>query len=123
MKTVKDRIIEFYESKGLSKREFERSINAGNGYIDKLRICPSPKKLEMIYLQYPELNKAWLLTGEGDMLGNNQSNDTCLVCAEKDKRIAELKEEIDRLNGEITFLRGLLSKPQSDDSIQKVGGL
>ncbi len=123
MITVKDRIIEFYESIGLSKREFERSIGAGNGYIDKLRNCPSPKKLEIIYLQYPALNKAWLLTGEGEMFGKNQTNNTCLICAEKEKLINELRKEIEDKNKEINFLRGLLSKPQSDTSIQKVGGL
>lgn len=66
--TVKERLIKFYEFKGLTKREFERSCGLSNGYIDKLRNCPSQQKLEIIYLTYPDLNKIWLLTGEGEML-------------------------------------------------------
>ena len=68
MDSVKDRIIEFYTQLGVSKREFERTIGVSNGYIDKLKHTPMPEKLESILLQYPQLNKIWLLTGEGDML-------------------------------------------------------
>lgn len=66
--TVKERLIKLYEFKGLTKREFERSCGLSNGYIDKLRNCPSQQKLETIYLTYPDLNRVWLLTGEGPML-------------------------------------------------------
>lgn len=66
--TVKERLIQFYEYKGLSKREFEKKCNLSNGYIDKLRHAPSTQKLESIYLQFPEINHVWLLTGEGSML-------------------------------------------------------
>lgn len=39
-----------------------------NGYIDKLRLSPSPEKIEIITQTFPELNRVWLLTGEGEML-------------------------------------------------------
>lgn len=66
--TVKERLIRFYEAKGLSKSGFEKMVGLSNGYIDKLRNCPSNDKLEIIYLKFPELNRIWLLTGEGEML-------------------------------------------------------
>ena len=69
--TVKQRLIRFYESKRLSKSEFERLCGLSNGYIDKLRHSPSAAKLESIYLRFPDLNKVWLLTGEGEMLIND----------------------------------------------------
>lgn len=65
--TVKERLIRFYEAKGLSKSGFEKMVGLSNGYIDKLRICPSNDKLETIYLKFPDLNRIWLLTGEGEM--------------------------------------------------------
>ena len=68
MNTVKDRLIEFYESLGLKKSEFEKMCNLSNGYMEKLRNCPKPEKLEIIYLTFPQLNSTWLLTGEGEML-------------------------------------------------------
>lgn len=66
--TVKERLIKFYQSKGLTKREFERLCGLSNGYIDKLRHSPSTVKMESICLTFPDLNKVWLLTGEGTML-------------------------------------------------------
>ena len=69
--TVRERLIKFYESKGLTKKAFEKKCSLSNGYMDKLRNCPSPQKLESIYLSFPELNRIWLLTGEGEMLVSN----------------------------------------------------
>lgn len=69
--TVKERLISFYTNRGLTKREFERRCGLSNGYIDKLRISPSPEKMEKIYLSFPDLNRVWLLTGEGDMLNTD----------------------------------------------------
>lgn len=74
MGSVKERLIEFYTTLGISKREFERTIGAANGYIDKLKHAPTTKKMESILLHYPQLNKIWLLTGEGQMF-NYQDDD------------------------------------------------
>ena len=71
--TVKQRLTEFYKSIDITKREFERRCGFSNGYMDKLRNSPSPDKMESIYLSFPEINKSWLLTGEGNMLVNNQT--------------------------------------------------
>ena len=74
MGSVKERLVEFYNTLGISKREFERTIGAANGYIDKLKHAPTNEKMESILLHYPQLNKIWLLTGEGQML-NYQDDD------------------------------------------------
>lgn len=69
--TVKERLIRFYQSKGMSKSEFERACGLSNGYINQLRHQPSSAKLESIYLRFPDLNRIWLLTGEGNMIEEN----------------------------------------------------
>lgn len=66
--TVKERLERFISAKQISKREFERRISVSNGYINGLKYTPKPKVLEKIILQFPELSRGWLLTGEGDML-------------------------------------------------------
>lgn len=66
--TVKERIIAFYTSKGISKRLFERTCGLSNGYIDKLKDSPTASKIADICRAYPTLNQDWLLTGEGEML-------------------------------------------------------
>jgi len=69
--TVKQRLIKFYTAIGLKKNSFEKTIGVSHGYIDKLRECPSNDKLESIYLAFPDLNRIWLLTGEGEMLNSS----------------------------------------------------
>lgn len=68
--SVKQRLIQFYEYKGMTKREFEKQCNLSNGYMDKLRHQPSPAKMESIYLTFPDLNEVWLMTGKGQMIKN-----------------------------------------------------
>jgi len=66
--TVKSRLSDFREHKGIKVRPFEASIGVSNGYLKQLKNIPSNEILERIYLTYPELSRVWLLTGEGEML-------------------------------------------------------
>lgn len=65
--TTVDRIIEFIDRKGISKREFAATVGVSHSLIGKSNAIGSDK-LEKILSSYPELNPTWLLTGEGDML-------------------------------------------------------
>lgn len=66
--TVKDRIMEFCRTNGIRPGRFERECGLSNAYLSKLKHEPSRDKLGKILNRYPELNKNWLLTGEGEML-------------------------------------------------------
>lgn len=66
--TVKERIIEFIKSSGLSVNRFEKSAGLSVGYLRQLRKEPSREKIENIVAAFPMLNPVWLMTGEGDML-------------------------------------------------------
>ena len=72
---VKDRLLEFCNIKGIRPGRFERESGLSNGYLSKLRHEPSRDKLEQIIRAYPDLNIAWLLTGEGSMLKDVQSSE------------------------------------------------
>lgn len=72
--TIKQRLIQFVEYKGMSIRAFERQCGMSNGYIRSIEQTIMPKKLKDISLQFPELNKSWLLTGEGEMLINENNS-------------------------------------------------
>ena len=67
-KTVKQRLMEFAEFRNLSISKFESLCGLGNGYVGKLKSEPGSRKLEDILKTFPELNRAWLLFGEGEML-------------------------------------------------------
>lgn len=66
--SVKQRLISYIEYKNISIREFERLCSLSNGYMKSLRHTPKIDKLSAILSACPDLNKTWLLTGEGEML-------------------------------------------------------
>lgn len=66
--TPKDRLLQYITEKRLSVHGFEKAASLSSGYMKSLRHCPSAKKLAQILEAFPDLNRAWLLTGEGDML-------------------------------------------------------
>ena len=66
--TVKQRLIAFINDTGLNKKRFEREVGLSNGYLDKLTNAPKPDKLKKILDRYPNLDRVWLLTGNGKML-------------------------------------------------------
>ncbi len=69
LKTI-DRLIQFIKFAGLSARQFDLSIGAGNGYtlrMKKNNASIGSDVIENILKVYPELNVVWLITGEGEM--------------------------------------------------------
>lgn len=68
--TIKERLIVFIKSEGMSICEFERRISAGNGYVSRIKNGIKPERLNEISLKFPRLNIEWLLQGNGEMLQN-----------------------------------------------------
>lgn len=73
METVKDRIIAYIKYTGISQKKFEETVGISNGYVNNVKASPSSTVLQKIFGAYPELNKDWLLTGEGPMLASDLS--------------------------------------------------
>lgn len=71
--SAKQRIIQFIKKIGLTVREFERNCGLSNGYLKQLRHTPSHDKMRQIIEAYPQLNRVWLLTGEGEMLNKEDT--------------------------------------------------
>lgn len=67
-KTIKERTLEFIKSKGISMKEFELKCNLSTGYVTSMRKGFGPEKLNNVLTAFPELNRDWLLYGEGEML-------------------------------------------------------
>lgn len=67
---ISERIKEFASNKGLKIAEFERVCGLGNGYVRNIRNSIGRGKLEDILRIFPDLNRVWLLTGEGEMLNH-----------------------------------------------------
>lgn len=66
--TVKQRLVTFCKSQGITIREFERRCGVPYGYVFGIRNTVSPQKLEQIKKAYPAISTDWLLRGTGEML-------------------------------------------------------
>lgn len=77
--TVKQRLVRFAEFRNLSISKFESLCGLGNGYVGKLKSEPGSKKLDDILRTFPELNRDWLLYGEGTMLMPTNSGDITIT--------------------------------------------
>lgn len=65
---VKQRLVQFIKSMHMTQRAFEIRCGMSNGYIANIRKGIGEDYLLNIAQQFPELNRAWLLFGEGEML-------------------------------------------------------
>lgn len=74
--TIRDRLRQFIDYKGISISMFERNCKLSNGFASKVGDSIRRAKLENISAIYPELNTNWLLTGVGSMLNEEESKDT-----------------------------------------------
>lgn len=76
---IKERITTFVKHKKLTISQFEKACNLSNGYIASMRKGFGREKLNNVLTKFPELNRDWLLYGEGEMLnygGNKSENNS-----------------------------------------------
>ena len=97
METIKDRILVFLGNKKITKSAFEIAVGLSNGYMNSLRHSPKNEKIMKILETYPELNKIWLLSGDGEMFNKKDS-------VEKDN----LLYEISCLKKRVAFIEQIL---------------
>lgn len=77
---LKDRFLLFLRVNNIAKANAERACGFGNGYFTQVKNISS-EKLSRILDEYPQLNKNWLLTGEGEMLNHtyNATNNGTII--------------------------------------------
>lgn len=66
----------FIKSINISIKKFEEAVGLSNGYINNLKSQPREENIQKIIQSFPNLNRIWLLTGEGDMLLPQNGNAT-----------------------------------------------
>ena len=65
---MKERLIEFLSYLNIGQNKFEKKAGLSIGYINKLKGDMKLDTINKIISSYPELNKEWLMYGEGVML-------------------------------------------------------
>ena len=68
MSDFKDRLTAFLRHEGVSKSEFSRIMGLSSGYVGSMRKSMPQEKIKRLLENFPQLNRDWLLYGEGDML-------------------------------------------------------
>lgn len=115
--SIKERTYAFIRHKGISIKKFEELCDLSNGYVSSMRKGFGNDKLNNVLKNFPELNRDWLLYGEGDMLNdmvvqnnkngnningpsvtiNNESGDYIDVIKTLTTQLSKSQEQIDRL--------------------------
>lgn len=65
--TVKGRLLTFLKDKRISQTEFCKRLGVASTYIGVIRKSIPAEKINKIAQLYPDLNREWLLYGEGEM--------------------------------------------------------
>jgi hypothetical protein len=110
MKRRVDRLLEYLSAKGISENKATFDCGLSKGLICQAKSGKADignKAVEKILATYDDLNRVWLLTGEGSMLLGDQntpapeqatSNGSLIDYLQR--KIAELEGKIDKLNEE-----------------------
>lgn len=73
---LKNRLIQFIQYKQMTIKAFEERCEMSNGYISSMRKGLGVNKLNNVLTQFPELNREWLLYGEGTMLRTDATSES-----------------------------------------------
>ncbi|OYD44298.1 hypothetical protein CHU00_17470 [Sphingobacterium cellulitidis] len=116
--SVKNRLIDFIHFKEMTVRDFEKSINSSNGYVNSISKSIGIDKINSIIEKYPNINIDWLFTGRGEMLKSyNEKTNILPLNNDLPKDCVELKNKYIKLLEEYNQL--LKSKLNGDPSTDK----
>ena len=120
--STKDRILKFISETGITINKFERLAGLSVGYIRQLRHTPSVEKLNQIETAFPDLSRAWLLTGEGPMLVGESCTDPNTIPLIPDMAVGGLPDGVD-ISGykETDCPRCVSPEPSADFAIDVTG--
>lgn len=67
MSSIKERLLEFLKEEGISASEFARRMGLSPTYLASMRKSMPEEKVERLTNLFPQINRDWLLYGEGEM--------------------------------------------------------
>lgn len=136
---IKSRTYLFVKHKGLTMKKFEELCGLSSGYVSSMRKGFGRGKLDNVLTTFPDLNREWLLYGEGKMLVSEtpteekieeispevQSTAECIDCRilqvrleEKEAVIANLKEQLEQATEQNRALLSLLKSSIAPASVE-----
>ena len=112
---IKSRTYLFVNHKGLTMKKFEELCGLSSGYVSSMRKGFGRGKLDNVLTAFPDLNREWLLYGEGEMLVSETPTEEkfeeispvvpavneCLDCRILQVRLEEKQATIDSLREQL----------------------
>jgi hypothetical protein len=105
---VIDRLTKYLQHKKINARSFELACKVANGYLKKQQKGKGSigsDIIERIHKQYVDLSLLWLISGEGEMLGD----DSTLNLLQEDRQYYTNEEKIQFLSDRINLLEASLA--------------
>lgn len=116
---IKSRTYLFVNHKGLTIKKFEELCGLSSGYVSSMRKGFGRGKLNNVLTVFPDLNREWLLYGEGEMLVSETPTEEkieeipnvapavagCVDCRILQVRLEEKQETIDFLRDELNKIQ------------------
>lgn len=137
---IKSRTYLFVNHKGLTIKKFEELCGLSSGYVSSMRKGFGREKLNNVLTAFPDLNREWLLYGEGKMLVSETPTEEkieeiptivpavagCVDCRilqvrleEKQATIDNLRDQLDKVNEANLQLMDLLKSTVSHADTNK----
>lgn len=117
METLQDRLRAFIKSQHLTIKEFETRCGLSNGYVNGIQRTIGADKLEAIVRLFPNLNKDWLLNGNGEMLTSEsgQESETPDFAAMLRDAMQVIKQQSEQIQTLIDIIReNSLTEPKKE---------
>jgi len=70
--SISERLLQYLEYKGITRAAFYKATGLANGYLDK-KPNIGADKIERIIYAYTDISLNWLITGQGEMILNEEN--------------------------------------------------
>ncbi|WP_137906110.1 hypothetical protein [Chryseobacterium sp. 2VB] len=114
--STKERLLKYIESKHLNSNQFLEMAGLSKTYISNMRQSIKPSTFDNnIAPAFPDLNKIWLLYGEGEMLLKKQESQINKTTSAFFKDLP-IGEQLNLLHQEIADLKTELKKEREENA-------
>ncbi|WP_288442587.1 hypothetical protein [uncultured Chryseobacterium sp.] len=114
--STKERLLKYIESKHLNSNQFLEMAGLSKTYISNMRQSIKPSTFDNnIAPAFPDLNKIWLLYGEGEMLLDKQEAQINKTTSPIFKDLP-IGEQLNLLHQEIADLKSELKKEREENA-------
>lgn len=115
--SVKERLLEFLKTKGIGQSKFEKQVGLSNGFVSNIGDSIRSTSLNKIKVHFPDINTSWLLTGEGDMIIQNNK---IKFNAPLENLISEMAEQLAANTAILNVLRPIVEELYAENQNERL---